>query len=180
MLYMFGFDKVGVVMSDLYFVDPEPGVGQEGAERGVRLEVRLLEQGTADGTIYAARPITIDRPVWRADLLESATGAPGSFDRTHHHPAVRGWEPGTRSFDRALSAEPIRWVGAALADLPSLLAQARLEPGDVGPDDARQLRDAMPEILDVLTRLLARVHSGELATGHGVADGGGATRLSWL
>ena len=43
-LYAFGFDRIGVVVSDLYFVDPEPGEGQEGAERGVRVEVRMLER----------------------------------------------------------------------------------------------------------------------------------------
>ena len=42
MLYVFGFESIGVVVSDLYFVDPDPGPGQEGAERGVRLEVRML------------------------------------------------------------------------------------------------------------------------------------------
>jgi hypothetical protein len=30
-------------MGDLYFIDPDPLPGQDGAERGVRLEVRLLE-----------------------------------------------------------------------------------------------------------------------------------------
>src|SRR4051794_37510899 len=42
MLYAFGFEHIGVVVSDLYFLDPNPSVGQEGAERGVRLEVRML------------------------------------------------------------------------------------------------------------------------------------------
>jgi hypothetical protein len=178
MLYMFGFQKVGVVLSDLYFVDPDPDEGQEGAERGVRLEVRLLSQGTHDGSIYAARPIGVDRPVWRADLLEQADGPPGSFDRTHHHPSFRGWEPGKRSFDPALSAEPVEWVGKALEDLPGLLAQAQLGPSDVGPDDARQLRDAVPEILATLRQLLDRVHKGELATAPlGRTD---AARVSWL
>lgn len=175
---MLGFQRVGVVISDLYFVDPDPGEGQAGAERGVRLEVRLLEAGTVDGTIYAARPISVGRPVWRADLLETADGPPGSFDRTHHHPEVRGWEPGKRSFDAGLSAQPVAWLGQALSDLPRLLSQAQLSPGEVGPDDARQLRDAVPEILDVVNRLLVRVHAGDLAAG---PDGAvGAARLSWL
>ena len=43
-LYMFGFERIGVLVSDLFFVDPAPGAGQEGAERGVRLEVRMLER----------------------------------------------------------------------------------------------------------------------------------------
>ena len=45
MLYAFGFDRIGVVVGDLYFVNPDPAPGQEGPERGVRLEVRLLERG---------------------------------------------------------------------------------------------------------------------------------------
>src|SRR2546427_3409574 len=94
MLYAFGFERVGVLVSDLYFVDPHPGEGQEGAERGVRLEVRMLERGELKGSIYSAQPITVGRPIWRADLLESVAGAPGSFNRTHHHPACQGWEPG--------------------------------------------------------------------------------------
>jgi hypothetical protein len=74
MLCAWGFDKVGVVAGDLYFVDPDPGPGQEGAERGVRLEVRFLERPPLSGSIYAAQPIVIDRPVWRADLLETVAG----------------------------------------------------------------------------------------------------------
>ena len=42
MLYAFGFERVGVVVGDLYFLDPRPGKGQEGAEHGVRLELRVL------------------------------------------------------------------------------------------------------------------------------------------
>ena len=95
MLYAWGFERVGVVAGDLYFVDPDPSPGQEGAERGVRLEVRLLDRPPLTGSIYAAQPIVIDRPVWRADLFETVAGAPGSHDRTHHHPHFRGWEPGT-------------------------------------------------------------------------------------
>ncbi len=45
MLYAFGFDRIGVLVSDLYIVDPRPIPGQEGAEHGVRLELRVLERG---------------------------------------------------------------------------------------------------------------------------------------
>ncbi|HBW21307.1 MAG TPA: hypothetical protein DEH11_20985, partial [Actinobacteria bacterium] len=104
MLQVFGFDRIGVLMSDLYFVDPSPGPGQEGAERGVRLEVRMLEQGRLTGSIYSARPIKVGQPIWRADLLETADGPPGSLNRAHHHPGLRNWEPGSRVFDPELSA----------------------------------------------------------------------------
>src|SRR5262249_61855089 len=94
MLYAWGFERVGVVASDVYFVDPDPSPGQEGAERGVRIEVRLLDRPPLTGSIYAAQPIVIDRPVWRAHLLETGAGGPGSHHRTPHHPAFRGWGPG--------------------------------------------------------------------------------------
>ena len=90
MLYVYGFDRVGVAVGDLFFVDPRPHKGQEGAEHGVRLELRLIERGPLRGTIYSATPIAVERPVWRVDLLESVDGRPGSFDRTHYHPACTG------------------------------------------------------------------------------------------
>ncbi|MGE0794395.1 MAG: hypothetical protein AB7O29_03490, partial [Acidimicrobiia bacterium] len=77
MLYAFGFDRLGVVVGDLYFVDPAPAPGQEGPEQGVRVELRVVEPGELRGSIYAARPIAIERPVWRGDLLVSV-GRPGT------------------------------------------------------------------------------------------------------
>ena len=188
MLYAWGFERIGVVAGDLYFVDPDPSPGQEGAERGVRLEVRLLDRPPLTGSIYAAQPIVIDRPVWRADLLESVAGAPGSHDRIHHHPHFRGWEPGARQFDQALSDDPIGWLTDRLAHLPELLAGAEVEEGDVGPDDGRALAAAAPEIAGVVATLLARVRAGELGQAPGNADegagGGGAVavavRAGWL
>ena len=182
MLYAWGFERVGVVASDLYFVDPDPAPGQEGAERGVRVEVRLIDRPPLSGSIYAAQPIVIDRPVWRADLFESVAGTPGSHDRTHHHPRFRGWEPGARQYDPALSDDPIGWLTGKLADLPGLLAGAELDPGDVGPDDARQLAGAAPEIARQVAGLLARVHGGEL--GQAMDDAGDpgpvGVRAGWL
>ena len=163
MLHLFGFDRLGVAVGDLYFVDPDPSPGQEGAERGVRLEVRLLEQGESDGSIYAARPILVGRPVWRADLLESVSGRPGSFDRTHHHPRMRGWEPGSRQFDPAMSADPLGWVGRRLSDVGVLLSEAGIDATELGPDDADQLRAAVPAIVDTVATLLAEVRAGRLA-----------------
>lgn len=163
MLYVFGFERVGVVVGDLYFVNPAPAAGQEGAERGVRLEVRLLERGDPGGGIYSAWPIVVERPVWRADLLETVDGPPGSFDRTHHHPEFQGWDPGSRHFDEALSADPLGWVGARLGELDHLLAGAGVAAGEVPEADATALREAVPEILDAVGRLLERVRAGELA-----------------
>jgi hypothetical protein len=183
MLYAWGFDRVGVVAGDLYFLDPDPTPGQEGAERGVRLEVRLLERPPLTGSVYAAQPIVIDRPVWRADLLETVAGPPGSHDRTHHHPHFRGWEPGRRQFDEDLSGDPLGWLAARLSDLPGLLAGAEMQPDDVSPNDARQLAQAAPHIVQTVADLLARVRAGELAQPPepaGSGETGKGARLSWL
>jgi hypothetical protein len=178
-LYVFGFERTGVVMGDLYLVDPEPEPGQEGAERGVRLEVRLVEQGAPPGSIYSARPIAVTRPVWRADLLESVDGPPGSFDRTHYHPALRDWEPGPRIFDRDLQAHPVEWVGARLAGLETLLAEAGVAADPAYAGDAEALRGCLAEIMGTLSRLLERVRRGELATPPGGPEPAEA-RVGWL
>ena len=179
MLYAFGFERVGVLVGDLYFVDPRPAKGQEGAERGVRLELRILDRGALKGSIYSAQPIEVGQPVWRADLLESVAGPPGSFDRTHHHPAFTGWEPGRRVFTRELSADPLGWLSAQLADLDGLLVSAGFPADTAGPDDAQSLLGVVPEIVDVTRRLLEKVHRGEL--GHPPRDEALASiRAGWL
>jgi hypothetical protein len=163
MLQLFGFERIGVVVGDLYFVDPDPKPGQEGAERGVRLEVRFLERHDLPGSIYSAQPITVGLPIWRADLLESVEGPFGSFDRTHHHPAFREWEPGHRVFDETMSAEPIEYVGARLRDIAGLCEGAGIDPALVPDADADELRRAVPDIVATVRRLLADIAAGRLA-----------------
>jgi hypothetical protein len=180
MLCAFGFQRVGVVVSDLYFVDPDPDPGQEGAERGVRLEVRLFDRPPGEGSIYAARPIAVGQPIWRADLLETAAGPPGTFNRTHHHPRFKGWEPGGRTFEPALSANPIDWLGDQLSNLDGLIKQADIDPGLVDPDDARQLRESVPEILGSVQRLLDGVHAGRLARAPESDTAVSNARAGWL
>lgn len=179
MFYALGFERVGVVMGDLYFIDPDPLPGQEGAERGVRLEVRLLESGELTGSIYSARPIVVDRPVWRVDLLEAVTSLPGSLDRAHHHPAFQGWEPGPRHFVDALEEAPLAWVAAQLSDLDALLHRSGMAATDVGAGDAEALRQAVPEIVTALQRLLDRVRVEQLALAPGEQELDSA-RIGWL
>ncbi|WP_369382575.1 hypothetical protein [Streptomyces sp. cg36] len=181
MLYAFGFERVGVVVGDLYFIDPDPSPGQETPERGVRLELRVFERGELTGTIYAARPLTIARPLWRVDLLQDADAAPRTFDRTHHHPEFHGWDPGPRVFVEELTRDPLVWLTDKLTHLESLLKETRIAPEDIPAADAEALRTAAPEITDTVRRLLDRVWSGELGRPPGDA-GPQATsmRVSWL
>jgi hypothetical protein len=195
MLYAFGFERVGVVVGDLYFVDPAPRKGQEGPEHGVRLELRVLERGELRGSIYSAQPIEVGQPIWRADFLESVEGRPGSFDRTHHHPVFSGWDPTSRVFLKELSADPLGWLGGKLADAEALVAAAGFPADVLGPDDAESLRGVAPEIVDATRRLLEKVRSGELGNpprdaalaGAASASGAGASggeqvliRTGWL
>lgn len=181
MLCAWGFERVGVVASDLYFVDPDPKPGQEGAEHGVRLEVRLVDRPPLTGSVYAAQPIVIDRPVWRADFLETVKGEPASADRHHHHPSFRGWEPGGRRYDEAIRTDPMSWLEKQLSDLPGLLAGAEMPAGSVGPGDAAQLAAAAPQIAATVAGLLSQVRSGELGQAPpGDAPGAAGVRSGWL
>lgn len=179
MLYAFGFERVGIVVGDLYFLNPRPLPGQEGAERGVRLELRLLQRGELQGSIYSAQPIAVDRPLWRVDLLESVDSPPGSLDRAHHHPRFQDWDPGGRVFVPELSTAPLEWLATELADLDAVLTRGGVPAGTAAPGDADALRQAAPEVLDVTRRLLARVAAGELGRPDGDRDLASA-RIGWL
>jgi hypothetical protein len=177
MLYVFGFNRIGVVLSDLYFVDPNPGPGQEGPEQGVRLEVRWLSQAQPEGSIYASRPIVVDHPLWRADLLESVSH-PGSLDRAHHHPKMRGWEPGDRQFEPELTADPVVWVAKRLADFRAVMESAGVD--DIDDDELEQLRGAEPEITATIRRLLDRIGHGDLARAPADSNAKSFVRAGWL
>ena len=179
MLYTFGFDRIGVLLSDVYIADPAPDHGGEGAEHGVRLELRVLERGELKGTQYSAQPITVGQPLWRVDLLETVTGEPGSFNRTHHHPAFTGWEPGRRTFDRDLSRDPMQWLAVKLSDLPGVLKEAGVDADVASLEDADSLRREVPEILQATEELLGKVRRGQ--AGNPPADPGpGYVRAGWL
>jgi hypothetical protein len=79
-----------------------------------------------------------------------------------------------------LSAPRVGWAGPRLADLDGLLADAGVAADVVGPDDAADLRAAVPEICDVVQRLLDRVRAGELGQPPVDAVGASSVRASWL
>lgn len=160
MLWTLAFDRLGVAISDLYFVDPNAAPGSEGAERGVRLELRRFHRDELLGSVYSAVPIRVGEPIWRLDLLETVESEPGSLDRAHHHPRFRGWEPGRRVFDEALSADPVDWTRQRFEDVDGLMAEAEVDPADLGPDDVAQLKAAGPMIVSMLEHLMAEVSAG--------------------
>jgi hypothetical protein len=180
MLQAFAFEKVGVVVGDIYFLDPHPAQGQEGPEHGVRLELRAFDRGELKSSIYSAVPISVGRPIFRVDLLESADGTPGSYDRTHYHPTfTANWDPTRRVFERALSQDPLGWLAGQLADLNGILERAGFPQDTADPADAGGLKDMTPAIVAAASMMLDRVRAGELGRppADGAADG---IRNGWL
>ncbi len=172
------FDRLGVVVGDLYFVDPAIDQGEDGAERGVRLELRLFERDPLKGSVYSAVPIRVDRPVWRVDLLETVDSEPGSLNRAHHHPTFHGWDPGRREFVPELSADPVSWLRGRLEDADELIASTALEAGEVPQSDIDALRDAAPLVLTAVEHGLAEVAAGR--AGLAPDEGAEFVRESWL
>ncbi len=178
MLWTLAFDRLGVVMSDLYFVDPTIDQGAGGAERGVRLELRYFERDELKGSVYSAVPIRIDRPIWRVDLLETAESEPGSLNRAHHHARFHDWDPGKRVFVQELSDNPVGWVRDRFGQLDAVLADAGIASQHHTRDDVESLRGAAPVIANQLEFMLAEVAAGRA----GLPPAGQAdfVRQSWL
>ncbi len=178
MLWSLAFDHLGVVIGDLYFVDPALDQGEAGAERGVRLELRRFERDELKGSVYSAVPIRIDRPVWRVDLLETTDSEPGSLNRAHHHPRFHDWDPGKRVFVEELSSDPVRWVRDRFADIDTVLDEAGLDAGDRSDADVDALRAAAPLVTAQLEHLLGEVAAGR--AGLPPAESADFVRQSWL
>jgi hypothetical protein len=178
MLWTLAFDRLGVVMSDLYFVDPSIDQGAGGAERGVRLELRFFERDDLKGSVYSAVPIRIDRPIWRVDLLETVESEPGSLNRAHHHARFHDWDPGRRIFVQELSDDPVRWVRDRFEQLDAVLADAGIGSQERSPDDVESLRGAAAVVANQLEFMLAEVAAGR--AGLPPAERTDFVRQSWL
>ena len=177
-LWTLAFDRVGIVMSDLYFVDPNLDQGAERAERGVRIELRMFERDDLKGSVYSAVPIRVDRPIWRIDLLETADSTPGSLNRAHHHPQFHGWEPGNRVYVKELSADPLAWLAKRFAQIEEVLADAAIDVSELGSDDVESVRAAGPAVIAQLEYQLAEVVAGR--AGQAPPEHGEFVRSSWL
>ena len=178
MLYAFGFERVGVLFSDMYVLIPDPLPGQEGAERGVRLEVRLLERGELRGSMFSSRPIEVGRGLARgpAGVGRRAAGQPGPGAPSPELPRLG---PGRRAFDPELTGDPVQFVGERLADLEGLLERAGVATDEVTAADAKSLRACLPEVMDAVGRLLKKAQHGETAAAPGGEPSAGA-RVGWL
>lgn len=105
-------------------------------EHGARIELRELSAHQHRGSESAAQLITADRPLWRADLFDRLTDAPGSFGVAHYHPGFSGNEPCPRHWDPDLTADPWRWLHDQIAGLGQ---GAGGQSWQLDPEDAGEL-----------------------------------------
>jgi hypothetical protein len=172
MLYTFGFEQSCVAVGDVFFIDPNPGPGQEGAEAGVRIELRRVERRPLHGSVYSSQPIEITTPMVRVDLFESFPTGRGRRDRVHYHPNMAGWEPGHRVFDADLSAKPLEWLHERLSDVSQYFPLS-----DVPDADGVSARAG--EIVGCIEALWDQVRSGALDPPEGWTRGS-TYRAGWL
>jgi hypothetical protein len=93
---------VAVVVRHWFEIDLEDA----SMEHGARIELRELTVHPRRGSESAAQLITLDRPMWRADLFDRLADEPGTFGVAHYHPEFSGNEPCPRAWDPELTAGP--------------------------------------------------------------------------
>ena len=138
----FVFENVAVLVFPWF----EPG---EPAERGTRVEVRLLEQQPPRGSRFAAQRVVIDHPVFRADLFDQVTSPPGNLKSAHFHPNFEGVEPSDRFWRDEVKKDPAGWLASELSDLGKVLERGGVDTSGVAwvESDAASVRDAIPTIV---------------------------------
>jgi hypothetical protein len=137
--HILALSRSAVIVRHWFEID----LGDASMEHGVRIELRELAAQPHRGSESAAQLITADRPLWRADLFDRLTDAPGTFRAAHFHPGFSGNEPGPRNWDPELTAHPWRWLHDQIAgrgEGPGRKAWP-LEPADAA--ELRGLADAI-------------------------------------
>lgn len=108
-------------------------------EIGSRVEIRRVQPEPVPGAnpgVAGFRVLPVSEGIWRADLF---TGPDGPI--YHYHPAFEAGDVGERHLDPALTADPVAWAMAQLADIRSLLIGS----------GAADVADAVPQAqLDLL------------------------------
>ena len=115
---VFVFNEIAVIIRHWY------EIGANGREHGARVELRLLTPSPRRGDESASQLITIDQPIWRADLFDLLGDEPGNFERAHYHHRFDGVEPTDRDWDAELSTDPISWCRDQLSNLEKVIPAA--------------------------------------------------------
>ena len=132
MQHILALSRTAVIVRHWFEID----LDDASMEHGVRIELRELAAHPRRGSESAAQLVAVDRPLWRADLFDRHTDAPGTFGVAHYHPRVGGPEPCPRVWDPKLTADPWSWLGDQFA---SLGAAGGTGPWPVDPADGPEL-----------------------------------------
>ncbi len=145
MLHIVALSRMAVLVRHWFEID----LRDCSLEHGARVELRELAPQAHRGSESAAQAITLDRPLWRADLFDLVDSAAQTFGAAHYHPRFHGNEPCGRVWDPALTADPWRWLADQVA---SLGAASGHEPWPLDPEDASEL----PMLADQIVTLARR------------------------
>ena len=136
------FDRLAVTMRRVDFLDPALAGQPDVRERGVRVEIKPALSRTR-GSVYASDVVTLDQALCRCDFLESG---PGKADRMHWHPEMAHGEPGDRTFEPAMPADPRGWLTSFLrSGLPDYLSRSGHDITQF-TDDLAEIGDTADEI----------------------------------
>jgi hypothetical protein len=145
-LHIVAFCRCAVIVRHWFEID----MSDCSLEHGARVELRELAPRAHRDSESAAQAVTLDRPLWRADLFGRVDDEARAFSVAHYHPRFDGNEPCGRVWDPALTADPWRWLGDQLA---SLGAASGHEPWPLDPEDATEL----PVLADHIVTLARQV-----------------------
>jgi hypothetical protein len=142
------FERVAVTLARVDFLDPALADQDHARERGVRLEIRLVETSST-GSVYASCSRHLQPAVCRIDLLESA---PGAADRMHWHPVMDAGEPGERTFDLDMVDDPLGWLEERLGRADVLVARSGVPVDQQLHSDVEAFREVVPDIVAATAR----------------------------
>ncbi len=146
---VFVFNEIAVIIRHWY------EIGEHGREHGTRVEIRRLTPSPRRGSESASQLITIDQPIWRADLFDLIGDEPGAFGRAHYHHRFDGVEPTARDWSAELSADPLTWCRDQLSNLETLIPLAGVTLTDLALE-AEELRDACDRMIESVGRYVGR------------------------
>jgi hypothetical protein len=155
MIHAFVFDHIAVLVGPWR----EPA---EPPEQGARVEVRLRAVEPQRGSYAAAQRVTIDMPVFRADLFDHVEKPPGNLAAAHFHEGFDGVEPRDRLWPDGISDDPLGWLAGELGDMPMVLARGGVDEATIAAaeDDAPALEAALPDILAAVETAWSTVRGG--------------------
>ena len=103
--------------------------------------------------------ISLDQPVWRADLFDRVDGSPGAFEVAHFHPRFTGIEPSTRHWDTDIKVDPWRWLHEQLSDATRITESAGVTLREPAAESERVRADAPDIVAAAQTRAPAECRS---------------------